>query len=310
MERKSIACLLALLALSCRSTTTEDPDRASVRFGLVADIQYADKDTAGERRYREALDGWKACVVAWNEDDLDFAVQLGDLIDGREELADTRRDMNRVLGVTAGLHLRLYHVVGNHCLVLPREELLARLRLERASYSFSVNGWRFVVLDTQAISTFGWSPGSAPHEAAVEYLGEHAEEPNAKSWNGAVGEIQLEWLGAELEAAREAEERVIVFAHAPILEAASTPSHLAWDHAEVAAFLAGQPGVMAYFSGHDHAGGYAQAAGIHFVGVQGMVEADPAPDGLGAFAVVELYDDRIEVLGVGGVTPRTLVLER
>lgn len=146
---------------------------------------------------------------------------------------------------------------------------------------------------------------AAAYAQAEEYLAAHDGEPNAVGWNGAVGEAQREWLVAELAAARAANERVIVFAHAPVLEAASTPAHLVWDHAEVVALLAAEPHVAAYFAGHDHAGGYAQADGIHFVTVAGMVEADPA---VNAYGVVEVYEDRIVVQGVGDVTSRTLPL--
>jgi len=306
MRRHSSYCLLALLAWGCRSAGEGvDPNRAELRFGVVADIQYADKDTVGGRRYRDGLANWKGSVAAFRGEDLDFVVQLGDLIDGRETVEESTQDLNFVLGVAAGLDEPLLHVLGNHCLAVPRRQLLSRLRLEEAYYSVSLNGWRLVVLDTQAISTCGWQQDTAPHVEAQEYLTAHAGEPNAKTWNGAVGEVQRAWLAAELAAAREANERVIVFAHAPVLEAASTPAHLAWDHAQVVELLTAAPCVVAYFAGHDHAGGYAEADGIHFVTVPGMVEADPA---VNAYGVVEVYGDRIEVLGTGELTSRTLAL--
>ena len=306
MRFHSSACLCALVLLGCRSTDADvDSKRADVRFGLVADIQYADKDARGERRYREALDGWKGCVAAWREQDLDFAVQLGDLIDGRAEESESTRDLNYVLGVTAAMDVPVRHVVGNHDLEVPRPRLLSRLRLAEGHYSFTVDGWRFVVLDSMAVST-RWPAGSPQALVARRILDENAGKPNAVDWNGAFGSIQLDWLAAELAAAGQAGERVVVFAHAPVLAAASTPAHLAWDHERALELLEGQPHVAAYFSGHDHAGGYARAGGVHFVTVEGLVEADPEAN---AFAVVELYADRIEVLGVGEVTSRTLALD-
>ena len=54
--------------------------------------------------------------------------------------------------------------------------------------------------------------------------------------------------------------------------------------------------------GHDHAGGYARSGGVHYVTVPGMVEAPEK----NAFAVVDVYDDRLDVRGFGSVPSRTL----
>src|SRR5512136_1968275 len=37
----------------------------AIRFGLVADVQYADKDAAGTRRYRDSLESLRDCVWHW-----------------------------------------------------------------------------------------------------------------------------------------------------------------------------------------------------------------------------------------------------
>ena len=122
-------------------------------------------------------------------------------------------------------------------------------------------------------------------------------------WNGGVGADQRAWLKAELAAAEAAGERVVVFGHLPILLEASGPYYLLWDHAAVLELLQSTPAVVAYLAGHDHAGGYAQQAGIHHLTLPGMLDA---PEGTNAYAVVEVWPERLEVRGVREVTDRTL----
>ena len=56
-------------------------DEPVFRFGVVADVQYADKDTAGKRHYRTSLERLRQCVTELQGHELEFVVQLGDLID-------------------------------------------------------------------------------------------------------------------------------------------------------------------------------------------------------------------------------------
>jgi len=280
------------------------------RFGLVADIQYADKDTAGSRHYRASLASLRVCARRWAGLPLEFAIQLGDVIDGRDTLDHSREDLEAVLGILDELPFPVRHVLGNHCFSLPRSELLPRLGLASAWYSFERAGWRFVVLDALDESVCAWPEGSAHRTRARAWLDAHprAEHPSAYDWNGGLGTEQLAWLRKELADAARSGAKVVVLSHLPVLAAASTPHHLLWNHAEVLALLEASPAVVAYLAGHDHSGGYALHAGIHFVTLEGMVES---PAGEGAYAVVTAYEDRLEIEGFGGATSRSLpILER
>ena len=68
-------------------------EEAVLRFGVVADVQYADLDIGQDfmktvtRYYRHALDGLRMAVDCWNEQEVSFVAQLGDLIDGKNKEA-------------------------------------------------------------------------------------------------------------------------------------------------------------------------------------------------------------------------------
>jgi hypothetical protein len=122
---------------------------------------------------------------------------------------------------------------------------------------------------------------------------------NAQSWNGGLGREQIRWLESRLKAADRAGERVIVFCHFPVFP---EDAHNLWNHQEAVNVLSSHKSTVAYLAGHNHAGHYAQKDGIHFLTVQGMVDtADQT-----AYAVAEVYPDRIEICGVGRVPNRTL----
>jgi hypothetical protein len=63
--------------------------------------------------------------------------------------------------------------------------------------------------------------------------------------------------------------------------------------------------VVAYFAGHDHAGGYAVDGTVHHVTVQGMVEAPRR----NAYAIVDVFDQRIRIHGFGKVPSRGLPVQ-
>lgn len=62
--------------------------------------------------------------------------------------------------------------------------------------------------------------------------------------------------------------------------------------------------VKAWFNGHDHKGNYGVQEGMHYATLHGMVDT---PD-TNAYALVEVYADRIVVVGSGRETSRSLGL--
>lgn len=291
---------LAVLVICVVSAAfAQEPEEPLFSFGVIADVQYADKPDAGARHYQRSLVNLETAVSRLNEEPLRFTVHLGDFID--EEIAS----LDRALPLFERLEHDQVHVLGNHDFCAPRAEIVARFGMPDAYHSFAVEGWRFVVLDGLAVSLLGLTDeedeAREQAQAQLDAL-ENDNCPNAHAWNGGLGEKQLGWLRTTLADAQKENQRVIVLCHLPALEASSDATHLLWDHAKLVEVLDEFPGVFAYFNGHDHAGGYARSEGVHYVTFPGMVEA---PEN-NAFAVVDVHADRLDIRGFGKVPSRTL----
>jgi len=262
---------------------------------------------------------------------------LGDIVNGnREDPARNPSDLEAVAAILDQLPSSLAvraHILGNHCLDLPREAVLARLGFPLAGggdgsraafYAIPIApGWRLVALDTTEMSGHTQAGEGAVEEAAA-YVAAHPlseADPQMSPWNGGPGAAQTAWLAAQLADAAAKGERVVVAGHHQAGPGAAVRrSHAAWNWREVAAVVTGgrlqagketegggpapSPAVL-YLAGHDHLGGYAHAGGVHWVTVEAMVEA---PRGGNAYAVLEFYGDRVEVKGRGSVTSRVLKL--
>lgn len=273
-------------------------------FGVVADVQYADKDAAGGRYYRNSLGGLVAFVQQCNEIPVDFAIQLGDLIDGGK---DAGRDLDLAATVYGKLNCRYYHVLGNHDFAgISRSKVLTRLGLDRGYYTFEQRGVLCVVLDTQDVAVQGgWTKNSAAYKKAEGLLQQVMEQknPNAQAYNGSLGNQQLVWLDGVLAGAKKKKQDVIVFGHLPLWP--DGDKHTAWNAGDVRKILAQYGCVRAYFCGHNHAGGYGQEKGIHYLNLPGAVDD---PDGR-TWAMIHVWPDRIEIQGTGNVKNQTLSRE-
>lgn len=288
-------------AMGCLGSIAYSAARPQFSFGVISDVQYAGQDTRGKRDYRGALPKLEEFVAAVNAARPAFAIQLGDLID------TGAANLKKILPVYEGIHPPRYHVLGNHDFCMDRASLLSSLGLRSAYYSFSHKGWRFVVLDGMDVSTGGgWPAGSENHRLGLEMLLALRQQgaKNAVEWNGGIGAAEKQWLVETLTRAATHHERVIVFSHFPILEQATTPHHLLWNHQEILRLIESSGCVAAYINGHDHNGGYARHNGIHYVTFPAVVESGPR----NAFAFIDVYGDRLELRGTGTVISRSLEL--
>lgn len=284
------------------------PDKAPlVRFGVIADAQYCDGPTRGKRFYRQSLAKMRTCVKRFNAEPLDFVVHLGDLID---------RDFgsyDAILAEINALRAPKHFVLGNHEFSVAdadKNRVMARLGLDRMGkglgyYDFATNSCRFIILNGNDLSVGAYPPGDPRHgtsQARLQTL-KAAGARNATTWGGGLGEEQLAWLEERMKQADRAGEKAIVFCHFPIMPPGEP--HTLWNAGTARSLLGNHPSVVAWMNGHNHAGSYAESNGLHHVNFVGMVDTEKT-----ASAIVEVHADRLEVVGHGRETSRTLKLRK
>lgn len=269
-------------------------------FGVIADPQYADQndDPAMNRYFRNSLSKLAEAIATFEGEDLSFIITLGDLIDRGWSNFDAPMDVYR-----RSRHEILF-LAGNHDFLVEPEKLSdvrVRLDMPRNYYAFSRSGIRFLVTDGCEESLFAAGVDAAARKKAEHRLDRliEAGAPNAKDWNAGISDDQLQWIAGELRRAHDLGQQVIVFNHYPLLP---FTNHSLWDADVLSSLLSSQSHVRAYMSGHDHRGGLAQQAGCWFLNFKGMVDTERE----NAFAIVDIFPDRLEVRGFGRETSRTL----
>lgn len=261
----------------------------------------------------------------WNEnEEIQFTVQLGDIIDGNETEEATERDMQEVMAVIAQARHPMYHVIGNHCNNYNggREKVMEKLGMPSgpAWYSFLPQqskavrecGHVFLVLDGTDVSVNKWNPTDPKSLEAEAWLEAHTVEEYARAvpWNGAIGQEQLAWLEAELVNARETAKRVFIFCHYPILaDHLVMDISLLWNAPEVVALLDRYDDVVvAWFSGHYHRGG-AQMPSPSRKWAHLTIEAIlMAPEQ--SYGIVDVHENGISLKGTGSCTSHSWVYPR
>lgn len=266
--------------------------------GLVADAQYADIDSTKARFYRQSIARLGEAVEHFNGRELAFCVHLGDLID-REW-----KSFEAISAVLARSRQHWHHLLGNHdfeVLDAEKPRVPGRLAMKARHSFFEREGFRFVVLDTNDVSTYAHPAGTAERAAAEKELARvtAAKLRQAKPWNGAIGATQLAWFEHMCTEAARAKQRVIVWAHHPVFP---DNEHNLWNADDVLALIDRHPHVVAWINGHNHAGNYGEHNGVPFLTVHGMVET-PVKN---AFATASFLPDRIVIDGHGRVPSREL----
>lgn len=295
---RNSAGLAANICLLSGCDSREVPD-VPVSFGVIADVQYADADPKGTRIYRGSSEKFKTAVAQFNTMNLDFVINLGDLIDHDFFSFAT------MMPIVRRINAPVAHVLGNHDFEVADDKKASvpeRLGMTAKYYDFVMGNWRFVVLDGNDLSLHAHLKDSQMYRTSASLLEalKAQNNHNAKPWNGAVGREQLAWLSSRLTQAKQAHQQVIVFCHWPIF-----PEDLdtLWNAKELLAVLDSFDCVAAYFNGHHHAGGYGVNKGIHYVTFRGMVDGEDRT----SYSTVRCTSDVIEITGYGDEPSRTLV---
>ncbi|CAN7628711.1 metallophosphoesterase [Rhizobium sp. LjRoot30] len=277
-------------------------DQPLFRFGVLADPQYAaiPPHVGMNRYYANSLEKLSAAIDVFNGEELAFVVTLGDIIDR------SFRSFDDILPVYDRLKAPSRLLLGNHDFSVSAERLesvVGRLGLEDSYYDFKVGSFRFIALNGNEVSLFAPGEGDAHRALAASHLAVLKAEgaANAQTWNGALSDTQFAWLEVTLRAAKAAGETVIILNHYPVYP---PNEHNLWDFARVLELIEAYDNVPAYFCGHNHAGNFGEHGGCAFVTFKGMVDT---PDE-NTFAIVDVYEDRLEIRGFGREESRTLPL--
>lgn len=236
--------------------------QSPLRFGLVTDLHYAQKEPAINRYYKDSILKLRKAIETFNSSHLDFIIELGDL-----------KDMGTTPNETEALHFLdeieetlqsfsgpVYHVLGNHDMdCITKADFLKHTANPggakgKAFYSFEKKGIRFIVLDANYNEdrssynkgNFDWRKAFVPQE-------------------------QLDWLEGELH---EDSRPTIIFLHQMLDSFSDISKDLCVGNAEeVVAILERHPQVLAVFQGHHHDGFYSQRNAIHYFTMKGMIES-------------------------------------
>lgn len=210
---------------------------AVFKFGLVADLQYANIDDGynwnktKKRYYRNAICLLQKAMKEWRLYDVRFILQLGDIIDGfckQTEKPDVCLD--RVLDIFEQETWSVLNVVGNHELYnFPKDKLYtSRLfktlpHTNKAYYVVEPHpGIKICALNTYEISTLGTTIDTPEYKQASEFLRVNPnDDKNAPDgligvkrrfvgFNGAMSTQQIDWLKEELSSAKQQKQNVIV----------------------------------------------------------------------------------------------------
>ena len=109
-----------------------DEVEPNLKIGLVTDLHYADKPTAGNRHYRESLDKLAAAAAQFQQSQPAFIVELGDLIDAADTVDEEMGFLRRVNQVYSQISPQRHYVLGNHCVsTLTKNEFLGEVEAQR-----------------------------------------------------------------------------------------------------------------------------------------------------------------------------------
>lgn len=241
MKRILILSLLFLL-MACEKDSEEITERMPVKIAFMADIQYCDCDDNGTREYRESLNSLAQSVKDINRIEVDYTIQLGDLIDRNID------SFGKVLPILDSLNSPIVHVLGNHDFNIENRNLTPRiLGLENRYYQVVTEYINIVVLDGQEISLFAYEDENHPNVIkARQYL--ESINYTKKEWNGAMSQEQMNWLENILKTSKK---DVLIVSHYPIFPFDGRDN--LWNDKEVYNLIEKyDEKLLGYFNGHGH----------------------------------------------------------
>ena len=263
-----------------------------IRFGMISDIHYADREPAGNRFYRQSLSKVKDAVDEMNRQKVDFMIELGDFKDqdAIPNEAHTLKYLTDIESVFQKFNGPTYHVLGNHDTDgISKQQFLERVENTgipntESYYSFTRKGIHFVVLDGDFTKegkaydhgNFTWDDASIPAE-------------------------EMDWLKADL---KRNKLPVIVFIH-QMLDESKDVKQAVQNAVEVRQILEQAGNILCVIQGHVHEERYNLINGIYYYSVNAVVDGDGPENS--ACMIVDVYKNgRLKIEGFLRATDREM----
>ena len=265
-----------------------------LKIGLIADPQYCDCDPSGNRYYRETLNKLPKAIDTLNKYQVDFVMNLGDMIDRYENSYDS------VIQFYEALTMPYYNLLGNHefsdVSELYLDTILVRYGMPDFYYDFTYEDWRFMALDGTELAEYSRYLHPDLANEGDSLWQKVQGRINALTWNGGIGRVQQSWMRSKLQEALDSEQNVLLFCHLPVY-----PDSMRlglWNDNTIVDLVGEYPNVVAYISGHEHLGEYGFKSGIHYYTQEAMGDY---PD-LNSFSILEIYRHEIRLRGFGSIS--------
>ena len=239
----------------------------TLSIGLVTDLHFADKATAGTRHYRETPGKLKEAASAYANQSLDMLVELGDLIDAASDVPTELGYLETINEQFAAICPDRHYVLGNHCVdTLKKSEFLSAVGKKDSYYAFDRGNFHFVVLD------------SCFRQDGTPY-----QRKNFTWTDANVPPAELEWLTDDLA---KNTKPTIVFAHQRL---DTDDNHGVRNNAAVRKVLEQSGHVAAVFQGHSHKNDLREINSIHYCTLRAMVEGTGAENN--GYSLLNLFSN-------------------
>lgn len=268
--------ITAILLMAAPGLMAKNAQKPKIRFGMLSDVHYADREPAGERFYRQSLAKVQEAIDRMNQEKLDFAIELGDFKDqdAVPNESNTLRYLTEIETVFQKFNGPTYHVLGNHDMDgISKQQFLERVENSgipkaKSYYSFNREKIHFVVLD-----------GNYTKE------GKSYDHGNFSWEDASIPDDEIIWLKDDL---KQNKLPVIVFIH-QMLDDSKNVKQAVQNAAEVRQILEQSGKVLCVFQGHVHEERYNPINGIHYYSVNAVVDGDGPENS--AYMIVDVYED-------------------
>ncbi len=265
----------------------------NLRFGLVADSHYADRDPRNTRFYRQSLSKMEEFIDVMNHEKVDFIIHLGDFKDEdhQKREKDTLSYLIKLESVYSKFQGPGYHCVGNHDVdSITKQQFLGNITNtgipgSKSYYSFDNHNFHFIVLD-----------------ANYDINGKDHFFKEGADWQDTnIPETEISWLENDLNKTRLS---TIVFCHQPLYKYDYEEAIMyVKNFQEIQRIFEDSEKVIAVFQGHVHYENYKNVNGIHYATQYGMVDYSGLENN--SFSVVEIDKKAIKVNGYKRVLDRS-----